>query len=176
MGNIEQIRKAAMENPVATAAIFDRAEIYSAIEKMAEELKQVSETMFQARVRVQNSELGRQIMKAYSLAPKAKAPVPVQKVSVAELRKSMPNGGGDVIAQIDKIAADIARDEKVTMVKARDQAWQRNPKLLAMYNAAKGIAADAPPNRRRALLRANGAQLQRRDQGAAPPRRAPGHR
>jgi hypothetical protein len=54
---------------------------------------------------------------------------------VEEFRKTMP--GGSAVEQIDAIAQKIAADEKISLPVARARAWDRNPKLLAMYNAAK---------------------------------------
>ena len=131
--DLDTITKAAAANPIAAAAIYNKAEIYSAVCGIAAQIRKPGETIEKARVRAAATPEGTALMKAYAAAPKAKAAEKVARASVEDLRKSMP--GGDVVAQIDEIARKISADEKISMARARGEAWKRNPKLLALYNA-----------------------------------------
>lgn len=136
----EQIKCQAIADPVAAARTYSKSELYGCLDAMTREAGlKPGESIEHARYRIGKTAEGAAILKAHSLAkaePVKKTTAPAE--TPEQFRKSMP--GGDIVAQIDELAAKLAREQNVSPAKAKSMAWDQRPDLLQQYNAAQAKA------------------------------------
>ena len=131
--------QACLANHERASGAFSKAELYRAVCDLAEEDRKPGESVYKARARIQTSHAGAAaVMQAYALAKnEPPSPKAEKRMAPEQFRKQIP--GGSVVAQIDSIAEQIAREEKVPLTKARMIAWGRNPDLREAYGRKRSV-------------------------------------